>query len=222
MNPNELEFLAENDLIQIIPRFKMEAIDLIEHFVGPFQPNIPCEVPLWLAIHLRRQQKCRIIPPTWLCVTSLTEFKEAEELESGCTKPPHPHYTEVATLLLQHAPDDLPEFVLPLQFLFLNLLLLYTLVFVFFSSSQEAVRTLIKDLWDARVGKFVSSVNQFISSGAATARVSQLTCLELATVRNILANSLDQLAILRQKVAERSSEIPSQSQSLLGSTGLTE
>nr|VZH90180.1 unnamed protein product [Spirometra erinaceieuropaei] len=196
MNPNELEFLAEDELIQIIPRFKMEAIDLIEHFVGPFHPNIPCEVPLWLAVHLRRQQKCRIIPPNWLCVTSLTEFKEAEDAESGCTKPPHPHYTEVATLLLQHAPDDLPD--------------------------QEAVRTLIKDLWDARVGKFVTSVNQFISSGAATARVSQLTCLELATVRNLLANSLDQLAILRQKVAETSAEVPSQSQSLLGSTSLTD
>lgn len=63
--------------------------------------------------------------------------------------------------------------------------------------SREEVRTLIKDIWDARVGKFVASVNSFIGSGAVTARVSQLTPLELSTVRNLLTNSLDQLAVIR-------------------------
>lgn len=77
----------------------------------------------------------------------------------------------------------------------------------------------MKDLWDARVGKFLASVNNFMSSGAATARVSQLTCLELATVRNVLTNSLDQLAVLRKHrvsamVAAGTSGRFSQSQSL--------
>lgn len=55
----------------------------------------------------------------------------------------------------------------------------------------------MKDLWDARVGKFVASANNFVLSGASTARVSQLTSLELATARNLLTNCLDQLAVLR-------------------------
>lgn len=79
--------------------------------VSPFQPNMQAEAPLWLAVHLRRQQKCRIIPPSWLSIERLTEFKEAEDSETGCTVPPHPNYTEIATLILQHAPEDLPECV---------------------------------------------------------------------------------------------------------------
>lgn len=47
------------------------------------------------------------------------------------------------------------------------------------------------------MGKFVASVNSFILSGAVTARVSQLTPLELSTARNLLTNSLDQLAVIR-------------------------
>ncbi|VDD84380.1 unnamed protein product [Mesocestoides corti] len=139
--------------------------------IGPFYPNILAEVPLWVALYLRQQQKCRIVPPPWLSVEGLTEFKEAEDMEAGCTAPPHPHYTELATLLLQHAPSDL--------------------------ANHEQVRTLVKDLWDARVGKFVASVNSFLLSGASTARVSQLTPLELATARNLLTNCLDQLAVIR-------------------------
>lgn len=36
-------------------------------------------VPLWLAIHLRKQQKCRIVPPTWMDKEVLDEIKEAEK-----------------------------------------------------------------------------------------------------------------------------------------------
>ncbi|VDK41348.1 unnamed protein product [Taenia asiatica] len=171
MDPNELEFLAEGEFVTIVPRFRMESIDLMECQIGPFYPNIPTEVPLWTALYLRQQQKCRIVPPSWLSVARLSEFKEVEELNTGCTAPPHSHYAEVATLLLQHALEDIPN--------------------------HEQIRTLVKDLWDARVGKFVASANNFILSGASTARVSQLTSLELATARNLLTNCLDQLAALR-------------------------
>lgn len=68
-------------------------------------------MPLWVALHLRKQQKCRILPPSWLSVSSLNKFKENEDGETGCAAPPHPHYTELATLLLQHAPEDLPKWV---------------------------------------------------------------------------------------------------------------
>ncbi|KAL5112093.1 DNA replication complex GINS protein PSF2 [Taenia crassiceps] len=171
MDPNELEFLAECELVTIVPRIRMESIDLMETQVGPFYPNIPTDVPFWVALYLRQQQKCRIVPPSWLSVARLLEFKEAEELNTGCTTPPHPHYAELATLLLQHALEDIPN--------------------------HEQIRTLVKDLWDARVGKFVASANNFILSSASTARVSQLTALELATARNLLTNCLDQLAALR-------------------------
>ncbi|KAM3179068.1 hypothetical protein ACTXT7_001288 [Hymenolepis weldensis] len=171
MDPTELEFLAEDELITIVPRVRMEAVDLLDSQVGPFQPNVPVDVPYWIALFLRQQQKCRLMPPSWLSVTQLSEFKEAEDNDTGCTTPPHPHYAELAILLLQHASDDI--------------------------SDREEIRTLVKDIWDARVGKFVASINSFILSGAVTARVSQLTPLELSTARNLLTNSLDQLAVIR-------------------------
>lgn len=38
-------------------------------------------VPLWLAIHLRKQQKCRIVSPVWMDKDILEEIKEAEKRE---------------------------------------------------------------------------------------------------------------------------------------------
>uniref|UniRef100_A0A183B580 GINS complex subunit 2 n=1 Tax=Echinostoma caproni TaxID=27848 RepID=A0A183B580_9TREM len=146
--------------------------------VGPFFPNVPIRVPLWVALLLRQQQKCRIMPPDWLTVEKLNECKEAEETDPGCTVPPHRQYTEIATLLLQHAAEDI--------------------------QNPETIRTIVRDLWDMRVGKLVASVTGFISSGASTARVSQLTNLELTTLRNFLTSSMDQLTSLRRAAADTS------------------
>jgi len=33
---------------------------------GPFTPPQKTSVPLWLAVHLKKKRKCRIIPPKWL------------------------------------------------------------------------------------------------------------------------------------------------------------
>ncbi|TGZ67498.1 hypothetical protein CRM22_004767 [Opisthorchis felineus] len=172
MNPAELEFLAEDEPVQIIPRFKLDAIQLLPYSAGPFYPNVPVTVPLWVAVYLRQQQKCRIIPPDWMTVERLTQCKDREESDSSCTDPPHRQYMEITTLLLHHAPDDM--------------------------QNPESIRAIVRDLWDLRIGKLVSSVTGFISSGTSTARVSQLTNLELATLRNFLSNSMDQLSILRQ------------------------
>jgi hypothetical protein len=36
--------------------------------IGPFEPSVPTQVPLWLAIHFRQRQKCRIECPSWVTV----------------------------------------------------------------------------------------------------------------------------------------------------------
>ena len=35
---------------------------------GPFNPSMHSRVPLWLAVHLKQRQKCRIEPPDWMTV----------------------------------------------------------------------------------------------------------------------------------------------------------
>lgn len=36
--------------------------------LGPFNPGLPVDVPVWLALNLKQRQKCRIIPPDWMDV----------------------------------------------------------------------------------------------------------------------------------------------------------
>lgn len=36
--------------------------------LGPFNPGLPVDVPLWLAINLKQRQKCRLLPPEWMDV----------------------------------------------------------------------------------------------------------------------------------------------------------
>jgi hypothetical protein len=33
---------------------------------GPFRPQMPTRVPLWLALFLKRRRRCTIITPEWL------------------------------------------------------------------------------------------------------------------------------------------------------------
>ncbi len=50
---------------------------------GPFNPSMATQVPLWLAVNLRKRQKCRIEPPHWLNVGGLWVY--------GVRLPPHTH-----------------------------------------------------------------------------------------------------------------------------------
>lgn len=42
--------------------------DFVQGEFGPFNPSMHSQVPLWLAVHLKQRQKCRIEPPEWLNV----------------------------------------------------------------------------------------------------------------------------------------------------------
>jgi GINS complex subunit 2 len=99
MDPDELEFIGEKTTIGVIPNFNFEPIHLISGTIGPFRSvlylkykklklkfniryfraGLPVHVPLWLAIHMRQQQKCRIVPPEWMDRDTLDEIKDNEK-----------------------------------------------------------------------------------------------------------------------------------------------
>lgn len=80
MDPAEIEFLAEKQLISIIPKFNLNhTIHLISGDIGPFRSGIPVRVPIWLAINLKQRQKCNIVVPEWMNVETLEERKENEK-----------------------------------------------------------------------------------------------------------------------------------------------
>src|SRR4051812_33586543 len=75
----ELEFLAEEEFIFIRPNFSQAAIPLaLSKPVGPFKPPLPVEVPLWMALQLKKQRRCDVVCPSWLSVSRLEQWLEKE------------------------------------------------------------------------------------------------------------------------------------------------
>lgn len=80
MHPSEIEFLAENETIQIIPTFNHAShIHLICGSFGPFRAGLPLNVPIWVALNLRQKKTCRILAPDWMTVDKLQERLEEEK-----------------------------------------------------------------------------------------------------------------------------------------------
>jgi len=95
------EFLAEDELIEIIPLFKYnKQLNLISGDFGPFRPSIPIRVPLWLAFNLHRQHKCTIRVPEW--IQSLPQLTEEQINENErLIEMPDNHWREILKLLEQ-------------------------------------------------------------------------------------------------------------------------
>ncbi|KAF2364906.1 GINS subunit domain A [Trinorchestia longiramus] len=176
MEAADEEFLAEREVIQIIPNFSHEKLYLISGDVGPFVAGLPCSVPLWLAVNLRQRGKCRLLPPEWMAADALAAKKEEEAQSKVFTEMASVNYMAVAQLVLTTAPHDVPN--------------------------AHLVRTLIKDIWDLRIAKLRSSVAEFIKHSGRHARLHHLTPMELHSVRPILPSALDQLHRLASAAAE--------------------
>ncbi|XP_047361934.1 probable DNA replication complex GINS protein PSF2 isoform X2 [Vespa velutina] len=167
MNPSEVVFLAERKLVTIVPNFSFGAIHLISGTIGPFRAGLPAKVPIWLAVNLKQQQRCRIVNPEWMEAESLEEVAETEKLSKLFTKMPSSHYMDEAQLLLSVASDDIHE--------------------------SEKIRTAIKDIWDLRMSKLRTSVDSFIKSDSLHARLDHLTMMEINSIRPLLPHTLDQI-----------------------------
>ncbi|KAK3932512.1 putative DNA replication complex GINS protein PSF2 [Frankliniella fusca] len=165
MDPSEVEFIAEKELVSIVPNFTNNEVHLISGDVGPFRAGLPVNVPIWMALNLRQRQKCRIIAPDWLDVEKLEALIEGEKSNRFFTKMPSEHYMVVAQLLLSAVDDDIPR--------------------------VEEIRMAVKDLWDVRISKLRSSVDTFIKTGGPHARLDYLTTMEINSVRPLLPQALD-------------------------------
>jgi len=97
LSPAEIEFMAEDEIVTIVPNFQMEHLHFIsvrggsaacaasgrpaadgapaglpcahvrpQGSYGPFRPQRPATVPLWLAVTLKKRAKCKIQPPDFL------------------------------------------------------------------------------------------------------------------------------------------------------------
>ncbi|KAH8933395.1 hypothetical protein BDL97_18G028700 [Sphagnum fallax] len=67
---------------------------------GPFYPQIPVKVPLWLGIAMKKRSKCRIQPPDWMSVERLAQVLDDEREAPREFQPLPFHYVEISRLLL--------------------------------------------------------------------------------------------------------------------------
>ncbi|XP_053556959.1 DNA replication complex GINS protein PSF2 [Bombina bombina] len=171
MDASEVEFLAEKELVTVIPNFSLDKVYLIKGDLGPFNPGLPVEVPLWLAINLKQRQKCRIIPPEWMDVEKLEAIRDQERREETFTPMPSPYYMELTKLLLNHASDNIPK--------------------------ADEIRTLVKDTWDTRIAKLRLSADSFVREQEAHAKLDNLTLMEINTIGTFFTESLNHMYKLR-------------------------
>ncbi|KAL7746732.1 DNA replication protein psf2 [Sorochytrium milnesiophthora] len=94
--PEELEFVAENQLVVVEPTSRA---------LTPLRKQ---RVPLWLAIALRKRALVKVVAPRWMTLESLQEMLKEEHAQPGFSELPL-HYMEIAKLLLEAASDDIPD-----------------------------------------------------------------------------------------------------------------
>ncbi|XP_055600060.1 probable DNA replication complex GINS protein PSF2 [Uranotaenia lowii] len=192
MEPDELEFIGENATIGVIPSFNHDPIYLISGAIGPFRGGHPLHVPLWFAIHLRQQQKCRIVPPEWMDVQLLEDMKEEEKRSRHFTRMPSEHYMVEAKLVLNTAPEDVPQ--------------------------SDEIKTLIKDIWDIRCAKLRTTTDIFLKGEGEAVKLDNVTMVELHTIRPFLPHSMDLLWRIQQSRRGPRGNVSIQNQSLMMSS----
>ncbi|RHW67837.1 GINS complex protein [Trypanosoma brucei equiperdum] len=105
-------FAAMEVTVTIVPRFTMPRISTaFGGRYGPFTPNFPTDVPLWLALHIRQTDTCTIQPPPYVALPHLRQVLEREK-ENETTFEALPFYFfEVVKKLCEvsAAAEDVPH-----------------------------------------------------------------------------------------------------------------
>ncbi|CAL8078801.1 unnamed protein product [Orchesella dallaii] len=174
LTADELDFIAQEEEVEIMPKFDIPTMWLITGDVGPFEVGIPIKVPLWIALQLRGDNKCNIITPYWLTKSSMEKVKEFETKSPLFSKMPSRHYMSVAKLIFELCPEDVPE--------------------------ADDIKLLVKDVWNARMSKLQAAIALFIEKGASWAKVDNLTQMEMCAIRPFFPHSLEHLHRFRKTI----------------------
>jgi GINS complex subunit 2 len=168
LTPAECEFFAEASLIEIVPNFRMDTLSFISGNFGPFVPGVALRVPLWLAIYLKKRQRCLIVAPGWLDLATLRDKIEEETKSEGLTQFEY-HYMEVASLLLAHAHDDIRR--------------------------KKLLRASLEDFYNIRLNKLQKGLSSLKPTDKSV-NLTNICAIELQSVRRLLPFALNTLTKL--------------------------
>ena len=155
--PAENEFFCEEVPVEIQPNFRGEELRFISGKYGPFKPGKPITVPLWLAVYLKKRQKCQVSPPVWLESDYLKKVKVEEKEEPAKFSQSIPYYYfEISQLLLAECADEFED--------------------------ARQVKSLIEDLFDMRRDKLIKLMKE-IDPGTPVLFLSSAGSAEINYVR---------------------------------------
>eukprot|EP00197_Chlamydomonas_leiostraca_P002388 CAMPEP_0202859202 /NCGR_PEP_ID=MMETSP1391-20130828/1423_1 /ASSEMBLY_ACC=CAM_ASM_000867 /TAXON_ID=1034604 /ORGANISM="Chlamydomonas leiostraca, Strain SAG 11-49" /LENGTH=226 /DNA_ID=CAMNT_0049538217 /DNA_START=974 /DNA_END=1654 /DNA_ORIENTATION=+ len=170
VTPEELEFFAEQEMVTIIPNFSLESgetLFCIGGNYGPFQPNMPTHVPLWLAIMLLRRHKCRIQAPDWMLPDNLQAVFDEEKAVPMVFQPLPFYYVEIAQALYRNDPSST------------------------FGGEEEyaRVRHLVEAIRKVRYSKIEAGLRKV--GGPITVKLNNLAAAECNMIRLLFKGTLD-------------------------------
>ncbi|KAG2013305.1 DNA replication complex GINS protein PSF2 [Coprinopsis cinerea AmutBmut pab1-1] len=168
VTPQELEMIACQQLVEIIPLIAMEKTAFISGAYGPLRPPNKAKIPLWMAVNLKMKKKCHIVPPKWLNVEFLSERLEREiaQPDAFCEMPFR--FAEVAKVLIDLASDDL--------------------------ENPDQIRSLLKDLREARQAKSRAGLSQIDHSDLS---LTNFCSMEINEIRPVFVQSMSLLTKLK-------------------------
>ncbi|CAN8102454.1 unnamed protein product [Discula destructiva] len=92
LTPSEVSFLCEMEMVTVVPRSRLDSINLLSGKTPSLKPPHRAQLPLWLALLLKKQRRANIVPPAWLHPASLAEIIRLETVADpqAFSKPPPP------------------------------------------------------------------------------------------------------------------------------------
>ncbi|KAF9117671.1 DNA replication protein psf2 [Mortierella sp. 14UC] len=172
LTPLEIEFLAENELIEIEAAIDTRTdLALLSGTLPALKPLRTNKVPLWMAVSLKKKHKCNIRVPAWMTVEALQRTLKEEQGENMFSPLPY-HYMEIAQILLENAMDDIP--------------------------SADATRTLLKDLREARQSKAREGVEAL---GLTYIQMDNIGLMEINEIRPFFTKAFFEIQKLKPAAA---------------------
>lgn len=181
------EFMAEETSVRIIPNFQHDVLRFITGNFGPFVPQLPVDVPLWLAYVLRKRKMCAIVPPDWLNVDDIStkSHEEGNNTDTFSTMPSH--YQEVTALLIEVAGDDLMEDEGTMSI----------------SKLRESIEDFSRHRSSKiRQGMLAVSQQSFHDETTYSIKMNQVSAMEVASIRQQLLLSLEAFYDARPRAAQ--------------------
>ncbi|CAL8469284.1 g8825 [Coccomyxa elongata] len=174
LSPYELEFFAEDEIVKIVPNFSLptfshSAIKCIGGVFGPFKPNIPVEVPIWLAVALQKRNNCRILQPEWLNTEALQDALDQEKNTAAVFQRLPFHYLEISKILFVHAKEA-------------------------FGTDLLKVKELVGDICKVRLSKVNAGLQ--VLQGPMTVKLNNLSAAECNVIRPFFQGALDRFHLL--------------------------